>query len=170
MTEINMKRNGLIDYVDFGVEGNKFLENIGVNEQPSVTFLAQLLLDRQAIYFNENNNDHLDLSDKFNIYIECLKRLATNVSELQEETIKRRLTNEPWCLAYQYIDDKDGNERRLFKIVKPEEVYINDHPICAKKFQPFCAPFDENLAELYKQFGSKYLAECVKKTTFVAGK
>ena len=164
-----MYSNGLIDYVDFGIGGNKFLENIGVNQEPSTIVLAQLLLDRQHIYFNENNINHVDRSIKCDIYLTYLKCLAKNVSKLEEDAIKRRLRSEPWCLGYQYIDNKDGTQYRDFKILKPEEVYLNDHDICAKKFRLFCAPFGEELAELYKQFGSKYLSQCVRKTLITSG-
>ena len=162
--------DGLIDYVDFGNEGNKFLESIGVARQPSVPVLAQLLLDRQATYFGESGKDDMNMSVKCDVYISYLKLLAVDVSKLNGEAILKRLRNEPWCLGYQYTDDTDGTNRYIPGIADPGKVYLNNHDICAIKFKPFCVPNDPALRKLYVKFGSKWLSECVTDSSIPVGK
>ncbi|CAF0871089.1 unnamed protein product [Didymodactylos carnosus] len=96
-TNVDVMR-GFIDYVDFGLDGNQFLHNVGVAARPSGSVLAELLLDRQAAYFR-NSDKKIDQSSKIQVYTSCLKQLADVVSKLAAPIMKR-LETEPWCLGY----------------------------------------------------------------------
>ncbi|CAF4329132.1 unnamed protein product, partial [Adineta steineri] len=76
--------SGLIDYIDYGPEANKFLFSIGVGSSPSAEILAELLIDRQSSYFSQTkeNTDEI-IKDKLRFYTKCLKQLAsmTNIKE-----------------------------------------------------------------------------------------
>lgn len=160
--------NGLIDYIDYGSDANFFLEKIGVLHHPSAEILAKLLLDRQAKYFSDvqNNNDH-QLSIKLQVYTNCLKQLASysiGTNQLHMDPLKTRLMNEPWCLGYQ-MDDVQNNGRKssLSKIVKPSEIYLNDDEQYLNDLRPLSAPEEPELVKLYEQFGAKWLSACVKR-------
>ncbi|CAF1527156.1 unnamed protein product, partial [Adineta steineri] len=157
----NVDTSGLIDYVDFGEEGNSFLKKVGVCCWPSASVLAQLLLDRQANYFR-NSNQNIEMhSKKMDIYLTCLQKLAGSVIELNEPALVRRLQTEPWCLGYELSEDKNDSKMKLFRIVSPQDVYLNDNNVCAVIFHVLCAPDDRTLSNLYKKFGSNYLSKYV---------
>ncbi|CAF1429414.1 unnamed protein product [Rotaria sordida] len=92
--------NGLIDYIDYGSEGNSFLLNIGVLHYPSTTILAELLIGRQANYFSNLNQNNLQ--QKLHVYTNCLRQLAITINELQSISLIKRLKTEAWCSGYQY--------------------------------------------------------------------
>jgi hypothetical protein len=163
-----MDTSGLIDYVNYGSEANSFLLGIGVQHHPSPEILAELLIDRQAKYFaNSKDTDNDLLPAKLRVYTSCLKQLAsfsTWSPQFHVEPLKSRLRNERWCLGYQTIVKSDGRTHNNFKIAKPNEIYLNDDEQCAIDLQPLCAPVEPELTNLYAQFGSKWLSECVKRT------
>ncbi|CAF1527188.1 unnamed protein product [Adineta steineri] len=161
----NVDTSGLIDYVDFGEEGNSFLKKVGVCCWPSASVLAQLLLDRQANYFASSHGDSNSISAKYQVYITFLEELATKVSKLTT-SIKNRLQNEPWCVGHKNHDSECG----IFEIVKPGEVFLDDHYLCAKKFEPLCAPYNIQIQNLYEQFGSPWLSTYVKITSIPIGR
>lgn len=148
----------MIDYVDFGPDGNAFLSYVDVRDTPTASILAQLLLDRQASFFKDTKHDN---PTKVNIYTKCLLHLADiflKTSEGISPSLTRRLENEPWCLAYQY--SKTSDNRNNFSIVTPKEIYLVDDHNFASFFEPLCPP-DALLNNMYKQFGSKRLSEYV---------
>jgi hypothetical protein len=159
-------KSGLIDYVDYGSEGNSFLLGIGVLHQPSATVLAELLIDRQADYFaNLNRNNSDDLKQKLLAYTSCLRQLAMAANELQTASLVKRLKNEAWCLGYQTIERRSNSEKqRIFKIVSPNEVYLDDDHQCAIDLRPLLPPDEPELTKLYEKFGAMWLSECVKRT------
>jgi hypothetical protein len=156
--------HGLIDYVDYGSDANTFLKNVGVCLYPSPEILAELLLNRQEKYFsNSKETDENRLSTKLYIYTNYLKQLAVycvSTDCLFSNQLKTRLRNEPWCLGYQTVD----GGKPTSKIVKPNEVYLNDDEQYLSVLQPLCAPDEPELAKLYERYGSKWLSECVKRT------
>ena len=159
---------GLIDYIDYGSEANSFLLSIGVLHYPSVENLANLLIERQATYFSstKENTDEF-LSRKINVYTNCLKQLAavSNMAQqLNVEPLRSRLRSKSWCLAYQTIKQSDGNEKRIFKIAKPSEIYLDDDHQFAIDLRPLCAPDEPELMKLYEKFGSNWISECVRRT------
>ena len=165
---------GLIDYVDYGPEANSFLFRIGVLSYPSAEILAELLIERQASYFSPNNKFNTDemITAKLRIYTNCLKQLAVVPDIAQQfnfEPLRSRLTNQPWCLAYQIIDRFDGNKERIFQIARPEDIYLDDDHQSAIDLQPLCAPDEPELTKLYAIFGSKWLSESVKRTLIHQG-
>ncbi|CAF3497440.1 unnamed protein product [Adineta steineri] len=165
---------GLIDYIDYGYEANSFLKSIGVVCYPSAENLANLLIERQSNYFalNKQNTDEI-LSAKLRIYTNCLKQLAvvSNVArEFNSDPLRSRLINKPWCLGYQIIEKENGNKERIFKIGKPNEIYLDDDHQCAIDLRPLCAPEEPELTKLYEQFGSKWISESVKRTLIHRGK
>ena len=80
------------------------------------------------------------------------------------EPLRSRLITKPWCLAYQIISRSDGNKERTFRIVKPNEVYLDDDHQCSIDLRPLCAPDEPELTKLYEQFGSKWISESVQRT------
>ncbi|CAF1417698.1 unnamed protein product [Adineta steineri] len=165
-------KSGLIDYVDYGSEGNSFLLGIGVLHQPSAIVLAGLLIDRQADYFsNLNRNNPNELKQKLLAYTSCLRQLANASNELQSATLVKRLKNEAWCLGYQTVERRSNNEKqRMFKIVSPNEIYLDDDHQCAIDLQPLLPPDESELTKLYEKFGAQWLSECVKRTLVHKGK
>ncbi|UJR22115.1 hypothetical protein I4U23_025179 [Adineta vaga] len=165
-------KSGLIDYVDYGSEGNSFLLGVGVLHQPSALVLAELLIDRQADYFaNLNRNNPDDLKQKLLAYTSCLRQLAIAANELQSVALLKRLKNEAWCLGYQTVERRSTNERqRMFKIVAPNEIYLDDDHQCAIDLRPLLPPDESELTKLYEKFGAQWLSECVKRTLVHKGK
>ncbi|CAF3429660.1 unnamed protein product [Rotaria socialis] len=165
---------GLIDYIDYGSDANSFLLNIGVLPYPSAENLADLLIERQESYFNQNKNDTEELiSAKVRFYTNCLKQLsaASNVTQqLYVEPLRSRLINKPWCLAYQSLERSDGTKHQIFKTAKPSDIYLDDDHQSAIDLRPLCAPDEPELMKLYKKFGAKWISECVKRTLVHRGK
>ncbi|CAF0737424.1 unnamed protein product [Adineta steineri] len=161
--------SGLIDYIDYGPEANKFLFSIGVGSSPSAEILAELLIDRQSSYFSQTkeNTDEI-IKDKLRFYTKCLKQLASmsNIKEkFQHEPLKSDLMNKPWCLAYRIIE----NNETIFEIVKPTDVYLNDDHQSVIDLQPLCAPDELDIIKLYEIFGAQWLSETVKRTLIHTG-
>ena len=168
-------KTGLIDYVDYGAEANSFLLGIGVLHNPSASVLAELLIDRQIDYFadlNRNNPDHL--KQKLLAYTSCLRQLAiaaNTTNELQSASLLKRLKNEAWCLGYQTVERRSNNEKqRMFKIVPPSEIYLDDDHQCSIDLRPLLPPDEPELTKLYEKFGAMWLSECVKRTLVHKGK
>ena len=162
-------KSGLIDYVDYGTEGNSFLLGVGVLHNPSASVLAELLIDRQGDYFgNLYRNNPDDLKQKLLAYTSCLRQLAiaaNTTNELQSASLTKRLKNEAWCLGYQTIEGRSNNEKqRMFKIVPPDEIYLDDDHQCAIDLCPLLPPDEPELTKLYEKFGALWLSECVKRT------
>lgn len=165
-------KTGLIDYVDFGPEGNSFLLGVGVLHHPSASVLAELLIDRQAGYFAHVNAD--DLKRKLLAYTSCLRQLAiaTHTSnELQSPALVKRLKSQAWCLGYQTVERRSNSERqRTFHVVAPNEIYLDDDHQCALDLRPLLPPDEPELTKLYEKFGAQWLSECVKRTLVHKGK
>ncbi|CAF4487900.1 unnamed protein product, partial [Rotaria magnacalcarata] len=165
---------GLIDYVDYGPDANSFLLSIGVLHYPSAENLADLLIERQESYFNQNKNDTEELiSAKVRVYTNCLKQLsaASNVTQqLYVEPLRSRLINKPWCLAYQSLERSDGTKHQIFKTAKPTDIYLDDDHQSAIDLRPLCAPDEPELVKLYEKFGAKWISECVKRRLVHRGK
>lgn len=156
---------GLIDYIDYGYESNLFLQSIGVLSYPSAENLAHLLIERQLNYFEKLKNETNEIiSSKLRIYTNCLKQLSFTRRELNVEPLKSLLINNPWCLAYQIIELTNGNKERIFRIAKPNEIYLDDDHQSSIDLKPLCAPDEPDLIKLYELFGSKWLSENVKRT------
>ena len=168
----DVNRRGLIDYVDFGRNANRFLLGVGVLNGPTPSILAELLIDRQANYFSTETNDKVGLENKVRVYIDYLKQLAVAAAysnELHTEPIKGRLITSVWCLGFENTVSENGQNDSTFKIVKPEEVYLDDSPLCAMAFRPILAPPEKTLFKLYERFGSKWLSECIERTMIRTG-
>ncbi|CAF1416514.1 unnamed protein product, partial [Didymodactylos carnosus] len=106
----SMDRSGLIDYVDYGVDANTFLSNIGVKSSPTPSVLALLLIDRQNAYFASANNDKELLKIRIHVYIDCLKELADAINDsnqFQWEPVYTQLKTKAWCLGFQTIVHKN---------------------------------------------------------------
>jgi hypothetical protein len=162
-------KSGLIDYIDYGSEGNSFLLGIGVLHNPSASVLAELLIDRQMDYFaNLNRNNPNDLKQKLLAYTSCLRQLAIaahTTNELQSVSLAKRLKSEAWCLGYQTLERRSNNDKqRMFKIVPPNEIYLDDDHQCAIDLRPLLPPDEPELTKLYEKFGAMWLSECVKRT------
>lgn len=162
-------KSGLIDYVDYGLEGNSFLLGVGVLHHPSASVLAELLIDRQMNYFaNLNPNNSNDLKEKLLAYTNCLRQLAiaaNTTNELQSASLMKRLKTEAWCLGYQTIERRSNTDKqRIFKIVPPNEIYLDDDHQCAIDLRPLLPPDDSEITKLYEKFGALWLSECVKRT------
>ncbi|CAM4809029.1 unnamed protein product [Rotaria magnacalcarata] len=165
-------KSGLIDYVDYESEGNSFLLGVGVLHHPSASVLAELLIDRQANYFANATAD--DLQKKLLAYTSCLRQLAmaTNTTnELQSASLVKRLKTQSWCLGYQTVERRSSTEKqRMFKIVPPNEIYLDDDHQCAVDLRPLLPPDEPELTKLYEKFGAQWLSECVKRTLVHKGK
>ncbi|CAF1632161.1 unnamed protein product, partial [Rotaria sordida] len=166
LTIDDIDKSGLIDYIDYGPKGNSFLLGIGVLHYPSANVLVELLIDRQVNYFsNLNQNNPNDLQEKLHAYTSCLRQLAIATNELQSVSLIKRLKNEAWCLGYQVIDGCSNNEKqRIFKIVSPNKIYLDDDHQCAIDLRPLLPPDEPELTKLYEKFGASWLSECVKRT------
>ncbi|CAF3536801.1 unnamed protein product [Rotaria socialis] len=168
----NFVSRGLIDYVDFGVDANAFLKNMGVCNYPRPSDLAGLLIQRQAAYFaNINSNQDL-LNKKCLFYMDCLRRLAYYVdgsNELNFEPLNTRLRTNAWCLGYQTVVDANGTNEKILKIVKPNEIYLEDNSVYSMQLHPLLPP-NKELEKLYEHFGARWLSKCVKESPKILGK
>ena len=160
-TENPINTSGLVDYVDFGPDANSFLLDIGVCQAPSASMLAELLVDRQASFFeNSGSQDQM----KVRVYLHCLTMLATLIRKTAptfSSVLNKRLTEKPWCLGCQY--QTTNQKENTFQIVSPGEIYLVDDVNFAIDFQPLCPPTTQAaLSALYENFGSKWLSKCVR--------
>jgi hypothetical protein len=164
---------GLIDYVDYGTEGNSFLLGMGVASYPSAENLATLLLERQAKYLSASKENVSDvITKKLAVYVTCLKQLSAAsmvTRQFDVEPLRSRLRNEPWCLGYQTIDRADRSQERTFRIVRPCDIYLDDDHQCALDLRPLCAPDEPELTKFYERFGARWLSECVQRTLIHRG-
>jgi hypothetical protein len=168
-------KTGLIDYIDFGPDGNAFLLDIGVLHHPSASVLAELLIDRQAVYFADiDPNDSTALKKKLLAYTSCLRQLAMAVQstdELQSPALIKRLKTQAWCLGYQTVERRSTiDKQRIFQIVSPSDIYLDDDHQCAVDLRPLLPPEEPDLTKLYEKFGAMWLSECVKRTLVHKGK
>lgn len=179
LNKINVDNNddlntrGLIDYVDFGVDGNRFLKNIGVRDHPTPSALAELLIDRHAAYFAGTNNDKDLLNNRIRVYIDCLKRLADAAAfsnELKLEPLNTRLKKNAWCLGFQTVGSVNETTKQTFKIVKPYEIYLDDNSMFSTIFRPLLPPLDSGLSKLYERFGAPWLSTCVEEKRKYSGR
>ncbi|CAF0734789.1 unnamed protein product [Didymodactylos carnosus] len=158
-------KSGLIDYVDFGVEGNQFLLSVGVERSPSPAVLAELLIDRQEQYFSHNEQT---TEMKINTYIECLKELSMADIKLFNAVLIKRLRNEKWCLGFKIVKDKSArnvvnSNSKTYEIVQPCDVYLDDDHQIVQQLHPLVPPDFKELTELYRRFGSPWLSESVQR-------
>jgi hypothetical protein len=58
----------------------------------------------------------------------------------------------------------------MFKIVSPNEIYLDDDHQCAIDLRPLLPPDEPELTKLYEKFGAMWLSECVKRTLVHKGK
>lgn len=170
---LNLLENDLIDYIDYGYEANSFLITCGVLSYPSIENLANLLIDKQEYYFKQIKDENEEIiSNKLRIYTNYLKQLSISLNlteQLNTEPLKTRLKTHPWCLAYQYIQQTNENKQRIFKIVKPSDVYLDDDHQSNIDINPLCAPDEPELIKLYETFGAKWLSENVQRTLIHKG-
>lgn len=144
--------------------------SVGVLSYPSTENLANLLINRQENYFRRRTDEKEDfIQSKLRFYTNCLKQLSVSSQQLNIEPLKSRLRNKPWCLAYQLIQDKTDQKRRIFQIVKPSDIYLDDDHQSAIDINPLCAPDEPELIKLYEYFGSKWLSENVGRTLIHTG-
>ena len=52
----------------------------------------------------------------------------------------------------------------MFKIVSPNEIYLDDDHQCAIDLRPLLPPDEPELTKLYEKFGAAWLSESVKRT------
>ena len=170
-SEKNVKNEesvGLIDYIDYGEEGNHFLRTIGVLSSPTPVNLVHLLLERHSSYFQipSSNQSEEILAKKSRFYLNCLKQLSSVAHltrELSLEPLKSRLMNERWCLAYRTTGNEENKDRQVI-IDKPSSIYLDDDHQSAIDLRPLCAPDEPELFRFYEFFGAKWLSESVQRT------
>ena len=170
--ESKIDTKGLIDFVDFGADANTFLRSLGVLSFPTAPILAKLLLDRQESFFADTGAGQRGIAEKLNVYLHCLKQLATLHSahnDLTGHAIRRRLDKEPWCLGYQIVRQENGQEERIGQIVRPSDVYLDDDHSLVADLQPLCAPDAQLVIELYRALGSRWLSESAQRLDFHTG-
>lgn len=167
-----MDTSGLIDFVDFSPKANKFLLGIGVLSYPTASALVEILIKRQADYFNAPNENKQALDEKVKAYSHCLRRLAimnNQTNELLYAPLLKRLQREPWCLGLQTISKNDGKEQTTFRITTPNEIYLVDDQQSAMDLKPLCSPDDPLLTELYRKLGSRWLSDCAQRVLLHTG-
>ena len=170
--ESKIDTEGLIDFVDFGADANTFLRSLGVLSFPTTPILAKLLLDRQERYLADTDADQRGMAQKLNVYLQCLKQLATLHSahnDLIGHAICERLEKERWCLGYQTVRQENGQEERIGQIVRPSDVYLDDDHSLVTDLQPLCAPDEQLVTELYHALGSRWLSESAQRLNFHTG-
>ncbi len=96
-----------------------------------------------------------------------LASLSNVQRQLNVEPIASLWRNRSWCLAYQIIENNNqGNKERVFKIVKPDEVYLDDDHQTAIDLKPLCALDEPDLIKLYEIFGSKMVIRICSKNFY----
>ena len=105
------------------------------------------------------------MNSRIRVYIDCLKKLALAAvcsNELQREPLNTRLRTNAWCLGFQTIVHANSVSEQAFKIVQPNEVYLDDSPVYATHFRPLLPPLERALPKLYKLFGAQWLSNCIE--------
>lgn len=96
--------DNIFDYVDFGTNGNLFLKNCGVKEDPSPEQFAAAIKRNYQRYLSKNGvQRYLEL---LSIFSSVFPRLPTN--------FVKALAATPFCLAYLF-EEKEDDTKQLQK-------------------------------------------------------
>ncbi|KAJ3323119.1 hypothetical protein HDV06_002131 [Boothiomyces sp. JEL0866] len=149
----NLQYSGIFHYVSFGPSADAFLRACGMKEQPSPLELAANIIQSPQ-NFLEN------LQSNFQTYLEVIRILATNLTQIQQHSlIYRQMRISPFLPAYQYNEEGSLNN---FQLACAKEIYLIDDTVIAQLFQPLGAPMEELLERFYAELGSDWLSKNVK--------
>ena len=171
----------ILDFVDFGSQGNAFLVKVGAGREPGVLDLAQILAIRPRKLL-ETLGEHK--------YLDLLRKLAENISILRANApLWEKLRNTATLLGYRdilnptrsyHVDENaklEENEKLLKEMSDDNDLLIRewslshpyslaivdsieDYTIFRKNL--LSAPQEEELEALYLALGTPYLSSLVK--------
>jgi Protein of unknown function (DUF3684) len=147
----------IFDFVDFGREGNIFLEALGCKDRPDPSQIAeQLTLEPKRIY------DAMDLTG----YLRLLALLGTNITSLQRNRqLWTRLKDAPFLLglATTKATDDDGG-KTVATLARAQDIVIMDEPRLGVIFRSdlVVAPERDDCEALYLALGSPHLSSLVR--------
>jgi hypothetical protein len=170
---------GIIDYIDYGLEANLFLSSCHVLSIPTASILATMMLQNCYRFFfnNEENDDNDEIQEitdlsKIDVYLTALKYIALNFS-LVEKPVRTRMENEAWLIAVRRSSGtkkKEAStvvERQRFYLAQPNEIYMIDDHSLERLLSPLVIPEEDglnSLYQLYKDLGSEWISQAVKRS------
>ena len=171
----------ILDFVDFGTQGNAFLVKVGAGREPGVLDLAQILAIRPRKLL-DTLGEHK--------YLDLLRKLAENITLLRAQaTLWEKLRNTATLLGYRDIlnpirtsstdgsaeleekeklqqetSDDDDMLIREWSLSHPYSLAVVDSIEDFTIFQKslLTAPQEEKLETLYLALGTPYLSSLVK--------
>lgn len=171
----------ILDFVDFGLQGNAFLIKVGAGREPGVLDLAQILVI-QPRKLLEILGEHK--------YLDLLRKLAENISILRANaTLWEKLRNTAALLGYRdilnltrtyHVDENaelEEKEKLLEEMSDDNDLLIREwslsHPYSLAVIDSIedytifrksllSAPQEEELEALYLALGTPYLSSLVK--------
>ncbi|CAG8463812.1 12087_t:CDS:10 [Funneliformis caledonium] len=149
--------NDFFTKIDFGQKANKFLQSCGVKILPYAIDYAELLVKSSHVIWGL-------MEDNVEKYLNILKRIAFDYHYLSRYTgLLRKMSTEPILVA---ITSGQAEGRKVHcRLASANEIYINDDTIYQQVFNPFTAPEDCNLKNLYIKLGCKSLRNSVTEVT-----
>ena len=148
----------IFNFVDFGLNGNLFLQSCGSRAQPTVLQIAEILIDNPAQIFCACVSHE--------IYLRMLRRIAAEKLSLQEnQKVWMSLQRSPFLLAFtakpeEFDEFDNSNVGALTMVVSLEvasNILINDDVATYRAFKPklMIAPEEEQLEAFYESLGAK---------------
>lgn len=147
----------IFDFVDFGREGNIFLEALGCKDRPDPSQIAeQFALEPRRIY------DAMDVAG----YLRLLALLGTNITSLQRDRLLwAKLKEAPFLigLATAHAMDDDGG-KTVATLARAQDIVIMDEPRLGVIFRSdlVVAPERDDCEALYLALGSPHLSSLVR--------
>jgi hypothetical protein len=154
-----------VDLLFKQVEYNAFLSFAGVKIEPSLEELFDLMLQKPDEVLDSIGEPK---------YKALLCRIAANPPY---KRVTPEIKSTPFLLGYLIVDndEPEGDEMKSpskaqYLLAKAEDIYIVDNSFLRRQFPMLIGPMEQNLEELYRSIGSKYVSEVIHKDFEVLGK
>jgi hypothetical protein len=129
--------------IDFGEKANKFLKCCGVQDEPSVIKLAELLVKSSRELWNSLSS--LDDDRYYNILV----RIAIEIHKIEykKPSLFMDMKREPILISIRKICSGERIDQK--HLASAKDIFINDDPRYHQVFNPLIAPEDTSMEKLY---------------------
>jgi len=159
----------IFDYVDFGVDINIFLSRIGSKPEPTITELAQLLInDAKRTTASLGVERYKNLLYKIHVNMAVLKKDKLLWKNMKNAAfllgVKERTTENKANANGEDLDEDPSSGISLeYRLKKAEDITIQDDLIAYSLFKQYLiiAPMEDVLEDLYWSLGSPRLSTLI---------
>ncbi|KAH0831364.1 hypothetical protein J3R83DRAFT_14027 [Lanmaoa asiatica] len=137
----------IFPFVDFGQNGNSFLDSCCAKKSPDASDIARRILQDPRSYLEALRND-------IDLYLEDLRTIASRLDLISEED-KQAMQKTAMFLAFRNGVASD-------KLLTAEQVLISDWESRDFDGNVFVAPENDTLQKMYREMGSVFLGTYVR--------